>query len=219
MEWQAVLQSTLGASLGTVLVQLFAPWWRERCTRHSHAAYLALRLAVGFEEFGAACSERNSDNANAYHSPDDEYPAWNIHLPERAPVPEDAAGWLALCAANNTLADRALTFQSRIASAMSAIAHCIEFYGDDLDLVMPIQISECGLEANRLAQDLRRTFNLAPSDPTQAWPDYLDVALKQAREKYQARRKRNRLTAKIDDADQARSPSPPASATLDQACQ
>lgn len=197
MEWQTLIQSTFGASLGTVLVQVIAPWWRESGARQSQAAYLALRLAVGFEQFGAACSERNSDNAN--HAPDEEYPDWNANLPEKPSVPEDAIGWLALCALNSALADRALTFQSRIASATSAIAHCIEFYEDDLDLIMSIEISKCGLEANRLAQDLRKSFDLIASDPAQDWPSYLETSLAASSDKYEVRRKRNRLTLNNDD--------------------
>jgi hypothetical protein len=148
-----LIKTIIGAGFGSALVQALLPMWREKRQQKSHAAYMAMRLAVILESYASACVEFNAANANAEPSPDDEYPNVDTTLPALPPYPDDAEGWRAI---DRRLAARCLGLPTRIWESGNAIKGTIEFISDDLEYVLPEQAAGLGLEAWKLAAELRR---------------------------------------------------------------
>lgn len=97
-----------GAFGGSAAVQGIFVIYRDRRQRRSHAAYMAMRLAVTLESYTAACVHYIGLNSSLEpdRDPSSQYPDWHIELPLLAPYPDDAEGWRAI---DHRLADRCLS--------------------------------------------------------------------------------------------------------------
>jgi hypothetical protein len=185
-EWSRFFMMIAGAGVGSAVAQALMPLYRDRRMRRKHAAYMAMRLAVAMENFAWACANFIQDNHNARIPPDEEYPAWEIALPELPAYPEDVDGWRALAP---KLAGRVFGMRNKLNESNSTIRNIIEFNKAELGWVLDEQAASRGLEAWRMAVDLRRTYWIEPVELEWNYPDYLqsalDTAMKQRKERRQ----------------------------------
>jgi hypothetical protein len=156
-EWSRFFMMIVSAGVGSALVQSLMPIYRDRRTRRKQAAYMAMRLAVVMENFAWACANFIQDNHNARTPPEAEYPAWEIALPELLAYPEDADGWRAIAP---KLAGRVFGLRNKLHESKSTIRNIIEFNKAELGWVLDEQAASRGLEAWRMAIDLRKTYGI-----------------------------------------------------------
>src|SRR5215813_4290532 len=153
--------------------------WAAHVKRKSEAGYLALRLAAILEGYAYACASFIGDNSAAQQGPDDEYPAWNLALPDLPPFPEENEGWHSI---DLKLAGRALDLRNHLAGSQGAIDTTAQFaehaLGDELDE----HAAERGKEAWVLAKDLRTRFGLPAFVPVWDFTDMLERTLHMAKE-------------------------------------
>ena len=128
-EWGRFFMMIVSAGVGSALVQSLMPIYRDRRTRRKQAAYMAMRLAVVMENFAWACANFIQDNHTARTPPDEEYPAWEIALPELLAYPEDADGWRAIAP---KLAGRVFGLRNKLHESKSTIRNIIEFNKEEL---------------------------------------------------------------------------------------
>jgi len=187
-EWSRFFMMIVSAGVGSALVQSLMPIYRDRRTRRKQAGYMAMRLAVVMENFAWACANFIQDNHNARTPPDEEYPAWEIALPELLAYPEDADGWRAIAP---KLAGRVFGLRNKLYESKSTIRNIIEFNKAELGWVLDEQAASRGLEAWRMAIDLRKTYGIEPVELEWNYPDYLKTALDTAVKQREDHRKRN----------------------------
>jgi hypothetical protein len=182
-EWGRFFIMMSGAGAGSAIVQVLMPIYRDRRMRRKHAAYMAMRLAVMMENFAWSCANFIQDNHNARTPPDEEYPAWEIALPELVDYPEDVDGWRALAP---KLAGRILGLKNKLHESKSTIRNIVVFNKAELGWVLDEQAASRGLEAWRAAVNLRKAHGIEPIELEWDYPDYLqralDTAIKQRKE-------------------------------------
>jgi hypothetical protein len=160
VDWATAGKTALSAGLGSAMVQGIFSLVGERRRKNAHATYLAMRIAVLLDAFGLACSDLIISNSNAEHRPDQEFPDWDIHLPEMPPYPEDIEGWVSL---DRGLASRCLRLRSKIRACQSVIDATREYTEHELEEAVAEQSAALGLEAWRLAKDLHHKYRLDAS--------------------------------------------------------
>jgi hypothetical protein len=119
MNWIDLVETAFAAGVGSALVQICMLLYLGRRQRQTHAAYMAMRLAVILEAFASSCSDFIQKNMNAYQAEDREFPDWDAKLPELGPYPEDSDGWRAI---DRKLAGRSLGLRNKIAESQSLIS-------------------------------------------------------------------------------------------------
>jgi hypothetical protein len=197
-DWVTLGKTAVGAGFGTAVVQVFVqgllPIYRDHRQRRLQAAYMAMRLAVTLESYASACSDLISKNTDAPHHPDEEYPDWDVTLPELPPYPDDAEGWRAI---DRKLAGRCLNLRNRIHGSQDFIRLTIEYNHDDeiYDTVRQHAASR-GLEAWELAKALRQKHGIEEVDTLWDYAGSLKVVLREAEQAIKERRKRNAHTLK-----------------------
>jgi hypothetical protein len=186
-EWSRFFMMIAGAGVGSAVVQVLMPIYRDRRMRRKHAAYMAMRLAVMMENFAWSCANFIQENHNAPTPADKKYPAWEITLPVLVDYPEDVDGWRALAP---KMAARIFGMRNKLHESKSTIRNIIEFNKAELGWVLDEQAASRGLEAWRVAVDLRKTYWIEPVELEWNYPDYLRRALDKAtkqRKEYQQR--------------------------------
>ncbi|KAA2236962.1 hypothetical protein [Salinarimonas soli] len=180
--WVDVLKLAATTGIITAVLTQGFTWLRERLTaaekKRDVAGYLAMRLAVTLEAYASACQDLIAKNDNAEHLPDEQYPEWSVRLPELPPYPDDSDGWRAL---NRRLAARALEFRNRVAETQALIFGVLEYDEDDADDLVAEHACERGLEAYRLAVDLRKASGLDRAELVWNFPDLLEQKLVETR--------------------------------------
>jgi hypothetical protein len=174
-DWRSLLKAAVGAGVGTAAVQGSIAVYQERARKNDNAAYLALRLAVRLEAYASACCSFYFDNANAPHSPDEQYPSWRAELPKVDNFPDDVEAWRAL---DRQLMARCLNFPNRASASQNAIANCIEHSMRDLENTLDENCSARGLEAWDIASDLRSRYRLNRAEIIFDFRDVLQNVLK-----------------------------------------
>jgi hypothetical protein len=144
--------------------------------------------AVVMENFAWACANLIQENHNARTPPNAEHPGWEIALPELLSYPEDADGWRAIAP---KLAGRVFGLRNKLHESKSTIRNIIEFNKAELGWVLDEQAASRGLEAWRMAIDLRRTYGIEAVELEWNYPDYLKTALDTAVGRREDHRKRN----------------------------
>jgi hypothetical protein len=81
--------TVIGAGVGTAIVQGGLALYRDQYQKESHAAYMAMRLAVTLEAHAAACLDLIARNDAEEPHPDGRFTG-NATLPLVAPYPDDA---------------------------------------------------------------------------------------------------------------------------------
>jgi hypothetical protein len=176
---------TLAATTGVltaVLTQLLTggrEWWVAAGKKKTQAGYHALQLAVILEAHAYACAKFIMDNGNAQTPPDQEFPEWNVKLPELPQYPNDAEGWRAI---DLQLAASALDLRNRISGSQADISSTIEFTVDELGETLDQQAAGRGLEAWEIAVALRRRHGVDPVELTWDFVEYMKNALQSAEE-------------------------------------
>lgn len=167
-DWSAMGRMFLSAGAATACVQMLSPVIRDRHRSRRHAAYMAMRLAVALEAYAEGCAVLIQEKARAKTRPDEVVPDRTTTLPVPPRYPDDVDGWKAI---DHKLADRCLSFESRIRQSQaiigSAIDHDLHQLGDEIES----QANDRGLEAWELAVEMRKRHRLAPIEPV--W-DYAD---------------------------------------------
>jgi hypothetical protein len=130
----------------------------KRRQRTAHATYLAMRIAVLLDAFGLACSDLISSYAGAESAPGEEFPNWDIRIPELPPYPEDTEGWVSL---DRALGSRCLRLHSKIRARQRVINETRDDAEDQLGETVGEEAAAMGLEAWQLAIDLHRKYGLA----------------------------------------------------------
>lgn len=172
MDLTSILQTVVGAGIGSALIQVAVPFARDWKKRSAQASYLALRLAVILEAFAAASCDLIAANESASHLPDQRYPNWRTKLPALAEFPSDPEGWLAL---DRRLAERALTFPNRVSESQGIIDET-QFYNDGgTGGAVEAEAMERGLEAWRLASALRLKHKATAASPVWDYPAKLEA--------------------------------------------
>jgi hypothetical protein len=186
-EWSRFFMMIGGAGIGSALVQALMPIYRERRMRRKQAAYMAMRLAVVMENYAWACANFIQDNHNPRTPADAEPPARETALPELLPYPEDVDGWRAIAP---KLAGRVFGLRNKLHESQSAIRNIIELNNVELGRVLDEKAASRGLEAWRMAVDLRKTHGIEPVELEWDYPGYLqsalDTAVKQREEQQEA---------------------------------
>jgi hypothetical protein len=185
-DWISIAKTAFGAGLGTATVQGGIAFYRERSRRTDSAAYLALRIAVLLEAFASECCDFYFSNANAQHSPDEQYPAWRTELPMLPQFPDDTEAWRAM---DRSLVARCLNFPNRVRASQNAIASAIEYTESDLEYVLDEQVSARGVEAWEIASSLRGTYKLDRTEIVFDFDDVLHKVLQTSREAINQRAK------------------------------
>ncbi|GLI93591.1 hypothetical protein [Methylocystis echinoides] len=160
-DWATLGNTFVGAGVGTALVQSLFSLIRERAQTKKQATYLATRLAITLEFFAQACAELISTNRNAETPRGHEFPAWKRLLPDLPTYPDDAGGWLAI---DRSLADRCLHLRNKIYASQQAIDFTTDFATHELGDTLDEEAAACGLEAWKLALELRKKYKLTPAD-------------------------------------------------------
>lgn len=168
-----IANALVGAGLGTGIIQML----RDRRARRSHAAYMAMRLAITLEFYASACSDLISANENAQTPPDEEYPAWDTGLPALPLYPDDAEGWRSI---DRRLAGRCLNLRNKIDGSQGLIRSTIEFSEDYLGDTITLQAAERGKEAWDLAVALRRKHRIERADTVWDYADHLGRSIHSA---------------------------------------
>ena len=161
-DWSTIGKTAFGAGVGTALVQGGLSIYQDHKRRVAHAGYLAMRLAVMLEQYGAECSEFIGENSNPPHRPGEEFPEWNVSLPTLAPFPVDDDGWRAL---DQKLAAQILNLPNRIRTSQGLIGSTLEYSPDEAGEVLQIEAADRGLEAWGAATLLRRRHRIEPAEP------------------------------------------------------
>jgi hypothetical protein len=183
-DWATLGNTFVGAGVGSALVQALFSFLRERSQTKKQGAYLALRLAVTLEFFALACADFISENGNAETPPDHEFPDWTVKLPELPVLPDDADGWLAI---DRPLADRCLNLRNKIHASQKVIDGTGEFTPDELGDTLDEEAAARGLEAWKLALELRRKHRLTPADTVYDFAERLEGVLRETGMKKQRR--------------------------------
>jgi hypothetical protein len=178
-DWLSLVKTAFGAGLGAAAVQGTIALYRERSQKNESAVYLALRVAVLLEAFASECCDFYFDNANAQHSPDEQYPAWRTELPGLPQFPDDTEAWRAM---DRSLVARCLNFPNRVRASQNAIASAIEYTMYDLEYVLDEQVSARGVEAWEIASSLRKIYKLDRAEIVFDFDEVLRKVLKTSRE-------------------------------------
>jgi len=173
-EWGRFFMMIAAAGVGSAAVQALMPVYRERRMRRKHAVYMALRLAALMENFACASANFIEDNRDVRKPSDAEYPAWETALPELPAYPEDVDGWRALAP---KLAARAFGLGNKLHQSQSTIRNVTEGNKSEFGYVLDEQAAARGLEAWRIAVDLRKNYGIEPIELEWDYPDYLRRAL------------------------------------------
>jgi hypothetical protein len=180
--------------------------WRLASSKKvDRASYLALRLAVLLESYANACSDFISENAHAEQDPDDRLPNWNASLPELPAYPDDDEGWRAI---DRRLAGRALNLPNRIHVSQSIINWTIELNDDELGETLDEQAAARGLEAWKLAVQLRRMHSIEAVEMVWDFAEMLEKTLAKAqREKQRNDELHARMWERIESGAEPSKPS------------
>ena len=176
-EWGRLFTMIAAAGVGSAAVQALMPVYRDHRMRRKQAVYMAMRLAVIMENFAWACADFVQNNRNARTPAGDEYPAWETALPELLAYPEDSEGWRAIAP---KLAGRVFGLRNKTHQSTSTIRQTLEADKPELGWMLDEQAAARGLEAWRLAVDLRRAHRIEPVELEWNYPDYLQTALEAA---------------------------------------
>jgi hypothetical protein len=186
-EWGRFFIMIAGAGVGSAAVQVLMPVYRERRMRRKHAVYMAMRLAVLMENFAWACANFIEDNHDVRILPGAEYPAWETALPELPAYPEDIDGWRALAP---KLAVRVFGLRNKLHQSQSTIRNATDGNKSEFGCVLDEQAAARGLEAWRVAVDLRKNYGIEPIELEWDFPDYLRRAFDTAAKEREERRQR-----------------------------
>lgn len=173
-EWGRFFMMIAGAGVGSAAVQVLMPVYREGRMRRKHAVYMAMRLAALMENFAWACANFLEDNHDVRILPGAEYPARETALPELPAYPEDIDGWRALAP---KLAGRVFGLRNKLHQSQSTIRNVTEGNKSEFGCVLDEQVAARGLEAWRIAVDLRKSCGIEPIELEWDYPDYLRRAL------------------------------------------
>ena len=185
-EWGRFFIMIAGAGVGSAAVQVLMPVYRERRMRRKHAVYMAMRLAALMENFACACANFIEDNRDVRKPSDGEHPAWETALPELPAYPEDIDGWRALAP---KLAIRVFGLRNKLHQSQSTIRNVTEDNQSGL-YILDEQAATRGLEAWRIAVDLRKNYGIEPIELEWDFPDYLRRALDTAAKEREEHRQR-----------------------------
>jgi hypothetical protein len=173
--------TVIGAGVGTAIVQGGLALYRDQYQKESHAAYMAMRLAVTLEAHAAACLDLIARNDAEEPHPDGRFTG-NATLPLVAPYPDDAEGWRAI---DRRLAGRCLSLPLKIHANQVKIGWTGTFVEDDWDNVGGIvntMAAERGVEAWELARDLRHKHKIEGADEALNCSGRLTEVLEKARQ-------------------------------------
>lgn len=162
MEVLPFIQTALGAGFGAAIVQGVLPFVRDHWASKPRAAYMAIRLAVALEAYSAACLDLIVANNDPPHSPDRGTPDWETNLPELADFPDDDEGWRAL---DRKLAGRTLGFRNKVRESQGIINDAATFDEDKIGGAVESEAVARGLEAWRLAIELRKRHRIEAAEP------------------------------------------------------
>jgi hypothetical protein len=140
---------------------------------------------VLLESYANACADFISENANADHPLEEDFPRWNTSLPTLSPYPDDDEGWRAI---DRRLASRVLNLPNRIHVSQNTVVSTIQFNEDELGETLDEEAAARGLEAWTVAVELRRTHNVEAVDPVWDFPKMLKETLRNAQQKKEQNR-------------------------------
>lgn len=162
------------------LLTVLREWWVSSSNKRARAGYHALRLAVLLEAYAEACADLIIENDNLEPpSPEQEFPDWNLKLPDLPSYPDDAEGWRAI---DLQLAARALNLRNRISGSQGIIFANREHTPEELGRVTDEEAAERGLEAWEIAVALRRKHGLDPIGPIWDFIGRLERSQKEVKE-------------------------------------
>jgi hypothetical protein len=183
-----IAKTILGAGIGSALVQGLLPLWRDSRQKRSHAAYMAMRIAVAFEAYAATCSGFVQLNENAETHGGDEYPNWDTRLPQLPALPDDTEGWRAI---DSKIAGQCLNLRNKTEESILYIRVTIEYSEADIGDVVNVHAASRGIEALALAIRLRKQYDIGPAESEWDYQDLMQQSLQTAEGRIEKRRTRN----------------------------
>ena len=177
-DWALIGKTAAGAGLGTAVTQSGISWIKYRYRRRSMAADLAIRLAITFEEYAAACADLNGSNSNAPEEPNEQWPRYNAVLPVLREDPDDSEGWRSL---GLEIASRCRGLRGHIRDSQGLIYAVFEL-DDYPDRALYQHVAERGMEAWRLAAELRAKYGIPVASPLWDYPGALEQTLSEGEE-------------------------------------
>lgn len=149
---------------------------------------MAMRLAVTLEFYASACAHFIEKNADMEPPPSEEFPAWQVNLPELPAYPDDADGWRAI---DRALAGQCLNLRNKTHGSQSIISSTINYCMDELGDTLDEQAAARGIEAWKLAGALRRKHGVEGADTVWDYAAKLESTLRTAEKSKQERQTRN----------------------------
>jgi hypothetical protein len=191
--WWDWLRTLLGAAGGTAIVQGLFLIYRDHRQRKSHAAYMAMRLAVTLEAYSAACLDLIERNGSEEPHPEGRFTG-NHLLPVVEPYPDDAEGWRAI---DRKLAGRCLGLPLKIHADQVSIGWIGTYDEDEWDNAGSFineKAAGCGLDAWELAKALRHKHKIETADSALNHADEFNEILKRA-QRLRTEEDQGRMTA------------------------
>ncbi|MGE4048621.1 MAG: hypothetical protein AB7F35_27445 [Acetobacteraceae bacterium] len=194
---KTALSALVGAGVGSAGVTVIATALRERRQRKARAAYMTMRLAVILEAYTLACQEYLFENDAMETPPNDEYPYWELTLPEVAAYPDDVDGWTAI---DRTLAGSCLSLRNKREACQRLIYWTREYTEDELEAAWRSEAARLGMEAWRIAKELRRIHRVEGDNTAQSAGDYLQEQFDRVMEHRRLKEERARERAREREA-------------------
>jgi len=173
------VRTIIGAGIGTTFVQVGYAVYQERYRKRSHAAYMAMRLAVTLEAYAAASWDLIARNRTEEPHPEGRFTG-NATLPLLSPYPEDVEGWRAI---DRALAGRCLSLPLKVHANQVDIGWTGTFVEEDWDNVGELvekMAADRGLDAWKLASALRSRHRIERADEGLNFSDRLTEVVNSA---------------------------------------
>ena len=165
LPWPEIVKLTIGAGLGTVVLNHLIEWLRDRSKATKlakrDATYLSAGVVPVLEKFAIECLNQISDN-DMYQKSNGTFGNPHRTLPMLGEYPSEV-DWKDL---EPTLLMRARSFRNEILLAEKVIEFMLDGDPDPSSWIeINPQTGKCGYQAWRLAADLRRRYKLSGFEP------------------------------------------------------
>ena len=157
-DWPQLLLTIVGSGVGSAIVQALVVFYGDYRKGMSSAAYLAMRLAVTFEDFASACADTLS-NIDVFRASRGAAGSSTLHFPVMPDFPSDDDAWRAM---DQKVVNRVLSFSGKTASHQRNILFLLDVNDEEgVHSNFRENLVHLGLDALDLAKELRLKYGFA----------------------------------------------------------